>query len=360
MSDLNFVISRAKKNSRDFQNDLWNYQNRARVFFHEITHQPYFMDEPGSAPFVDDLKISYGKGKQQRKDVCYGPDNIKILANYEAKNKGGYYTQRNADSFAWFAMAKQVEKQIGSYPSNPQINTVPNRAPTNGIGKPVSASDDEGSNVEAGDYDPDPNAEVPAPKEDDTHWIPGCQDNDISTDITFGEASVNPQPPIGATCDTKSISDIPYNVFYGQNGGVFDSFCFAIDSAQPLNWKVDAHGNQKAPSKRDVLPLPLSPLDQRDDKRTPPPNPDTWNKYTIELDWKPDSNKGCGQSAVSCEDAFVHITDSPCGHQGCKLLPIPSLMLIGIYLTCPSHPKPLQNPKIFPPFKHVCLEAVPH
>jgi hypothetical protein len=95
MTSLGIVIKNAKKNPRAYQDDLWRYQNRARVVFHEITHLYYFMNSPDKSPYVDDVKIQYGSKKSEVNVPSYGPENIKILANYEAVGKGGFYTQRN-------------------------------------------------------------------------------------------------------------------------------------------------------------------------------------------------------------------------------------------------------------------------
>ena len=95
MNSLDFVINTAKKNPGGYQKDLWNYQNRARVLFHEMTHLNYFVNAPDKSPYVDDVRIKYGSGKGKKNELCYGPENVKILANYEAVGKGGYYTQRN-------------------------------------------------------------------------------------------------------------------------------------------------------------------------------------------------------------------------------------------------------------------------
>ena len=69
---LDFVIDTAKKNRGAYAEDLWNYQNRARILFHEITHLYYFMSSPDKSPFVDDVKITFGSGKKKKKEVCYG------------------------------------------------------------------------------------------------------------------------------------------------------------------------------------------------------------------------------------------------------------------------------------------------
>ena len=97
------------------QNDLSNWENQARVMFHEMTHLKYFMNAPEKSPLVDDAvyDLKGSKGSDVRWEA-YGPLGVKTLANYDGQvDKGGYYTQRNADSYAWFAMAKWAEKKIG-------------------------------------------------------------------------------------------------------------------------------------------------------------------------------------------------------------------------------------------------------
>lgn len=95
LPDLDFVINTAKKNPGSYRNDLWNYQNRARVLFHEMTHLYYFMNSPDKSPYVDDVRIKYGTGKNRVNEFAYGPTFLKILANYKAVGTGGYFTQRN-------------------------------------------------------------------------------------------------------------------------------------------------------------------------------------------------------------------------------------------------------------------------
>ena len=92
MFSLGTVIDSAKK---DKTNNLWGYQNRARTFFHEVTHLNYFMNAPNESPYVDDLELPFGNKGKRTYRTAYGPDNIKIAANYEGIDKGGFYTQRN-------------------------------------------------------------------------------------------------------------------------------------------------------------------------------------------------------------------------------------------------------------------------
>lgn len=297
---LDFVVDTAKKNSRSYQNDLWNYQNRARVLFHEITHLNYFMNAPKESPYVDDVKIAYGSGKGAKNVASYGPENIKILANYEAVGKGGFYTQRNADSYAWFAMAKYIENEVGNYPTNPVENRRPVRAPKRGDGKQfaTSSDDEEGNNHDTATYDE--NADIGTTS--DNHYIPGCVDHASINSDTFGESSVDPVRP---KCDTDALSGVPFNVFHDKTN-VYDRFCFALDSTKSLKWTVDAHGAQRQKKKRTAK------------KRTPPPNPDNYGSYNFELSWEVTDagNQGCGQNVISCRDAFAKMADSPCGHQG--------------------------------------------
>lgn len=113
MRTLDEATKRVKGN-RALQNDLNNWENRARVMFHEMTHLSYFMNAPDDSPIVEDVRFERkGPKDTDIKEMAYGPFGAKTLANYEGQvDKGGYYTQRNADSFAWFAMAKWAESKI--------------------------------------------------------------------------------------------------------------------------------------------------------------------------------------------------------------------------------------------------------
>jgi hypothetical protein len=95
MLSLSTVMADAKTLPANEKNDLWEYQNRARVVFHEVTHLNYFMNAPDKSPIVDDVEIPFGPKTRRTYLPGYGPERIKIIANYEAANKGGFYTQRN-------------------------------------------------------------------------------------------------------------------------------------------------------------------------------------------------------------------------------------------------------------------------
>ncbi|KAL8747440.1 MAG: hypothetical protein Q9190_000701 [Brigantiaea leucoxantha] len=338
---LGTAIVNAKRNNQGYQKDLWNYQNRARVMFHEITHLDSFMNAPSKSPYVDDVKIKYGtgKGSGRHNERSYGPNNIKILANYEAVGKGGFYTQRNADSFAWYGMVEYLKSQGINYPSDPVEARKPTQAPRRGDGKTFSVSDD--SSVDTND-DVDETA--------DEHLIPGCQDHPIQDSATFGDLTVN-QDAQPSCPDKDALSGVPYNVFYGgdqtENGdywtNVFDDFCMAIDGTVNTNWTVDAHGKQNNSNKTMMMK-----------KRTPPPDPDHYDTFSFHLAWAKDNNEnnGCGQTALSCYEAFAKIIDSPCGHQGgesnvitaAASLTLPDCGTYSYEVTGPDVPKPQGPP----------------
>jgi hypothetical protein len=119
------AISQGKALPAAQKKDLSKWDNRARCFFHEVTHLDYFMNagagDDGKSPYVSDLEIYYtDRGKDDWHDV-YGPYNCKVLRNWVDPNPkySGYFTQRNADNYAFFALAKYVEGQINQYPSSP-------------------------------------------------------------------------------------------------------------------------------------------------------------------------------------------------------------------------------------------------
>ena len=156
----------------------------------------------------------------------------------------------------------------------------------------------------------DTNSVVPTPGglnvTSDKNWIPSCPDHPRILSDTFGVSSVD-ITQLSITCDMTQISGIPYNVFHGKAGNVYDKFCFNIDSTTGQEWKVDVHGeNQSSDGKSKT-------------KRTPPPNANTYEDYSFELKWETDQKTlGCGQNPDSCRQVFAAISTSGCGHQASK------------------------------------------
>lgn len=91
-----------KKRSKEQKDDLDNWNNRARVFFHEVTHLDYFMNADDSkkdskSPEVFDVQFKY-RGENEFTEA-YGPFYAKMLRNWTPKRNSdmGYYTQRNGE-----------------------------------------------------------------------------------------------------------------------------------------------------------------------------------------------------------------------------------------------------------------------
>ncbi|RFU29502.1 hypothetical protein B7463_g6841, partial [Scytalidium lignicola] len=128
-------LAAAMKNP--YLTDLQRFDNRARIFSHEATHLDYFMNAPGTNPQTDDLTIKWRAGGRPVTDIAYGALNARILGKYRAVGFAGYYTQRNADNFAFFALANYVESQKGQYPYLPKTSYRPVQAPRDRNGNPI-------------------------------------------------------------------------------------------------------------------------------------------------------------------------------------------------------------------------------
>ncbi|KAI9674471.1 MAG: hypothetical protein M1817_001809 [Caeruleum heppii] len=283
LKSLGEAMDYGKKQPRDVQNNLETWNSRARCFLHEATHLDYFMDAPAKNPYISDLSFSYRDRNGVQKVEGYGPYNCKVLRNYIKAGKAGYYTQRNAETFAYFATAKYVQKEIGRYPDLPNPgSTKPTGPPKDAKGNPVAAEDTDEN--EAGlDEDLIGTEQLDNPNKDFS--VPGCPDK------FGGDIVIDDSPP---------PEDTPE---HGSAGSVYGKFCDAVggDQKKELKWTVDASGNEKSPSRR-----------RR--KRTPPPDPDAYGSYSFELDWAPkESSAGCNRD---CKDAYGVIANSPCGHQG--------------------------------------------
>ncbi|RYP00514.1 hypothetical protein DL764_006483 [Monosporascus ibericus] len=186
-----FEESMSKNRPANQKKRLDKWDNQARCFLHEITHLDYFMNAgPGDenkSPYVSDLEIRYTDRGSTGWHEAYGPYNARVLTNYRDPDPqySGYYTQRNADNYAWFALAKYVEGKIGGYPDLPRAGRKkpleePRDAATHG---PPQRRDVDDGIVEARDED-DPPEDMPE--------YPGCGDR----------AEYGP----GAAAETASIS----------------------------------------------------------------------------------------------------------------------------------------------------------
>lgn len=182
------------------------------------------------------------------------------------------------------------------YPVNPVENYAPPRSPRNSNGRAYALTADEEQDDNATNATDTTDAEL----QDSEHYVPGC--GDILPPPTAAAVPVNTGQ---ALCDDKdSLSSIPYNVFSGQDTGVYAQFCFKFNVLEQDRWTVDSQGN------------PLSVAGQKV-KRTPPPNPSAYDSYKFHLQWTPETTDStCTQTVDDCLQAFRILSDSPCGHQG--------------------------------------------
>jgi hypothetical protein len=192
---------------------------------------------------------------------------------------------------------------LSSYPSSPVAGTrKPLSAPRTARGDPIQASQsqpDDGSDGFDG-----------APLNDGPDWtpapgfvVPGCSDRDGSLAIVS-----KPPTPNQPRCDDKnSLSGVPYNLFNGQQSNIYTTFCSAADgNERALSWYVNATGGG------------LLSTVVKTRKRTPPPNINAYQNYLFDLSWKPIASYNRSACIQTCVDAFIAITDSPCGRQGSK------------------------------------------
>jgi hypothetical protein len=107
------------------------------------------------------------------------------------------------------------------------------------------------------------------------------------------------------------VTSFPENVF---RAGLTDKFCAERDKKPDaaLEWTVDSKGNLiPAPSKRLRRRRGLVGVETHNiDARSPPPNPDAYNEYSVKLSWRPQPPfMGCH---LTCHDTMMKIANSPC------------------------------------------------
>lgn len=131
-------------------------------------------------------------------------------------------------------------------------------------------------------------------------------EEDVTTDTCQAEedpsTTTEDGPAPAPSCDTNALSGLSFDVFSGPDSNVYRKIYDAVseDQTKQLTWTTDASGNEKSKKARLL-------------KRTPPPNPSAYDSYSFNLDWTPSDGSSCG---ISCPDAFLSFSDSPCGHQG--------------------------------------------
>ena len=192
------AINAGKKLVGKQKTDLSKWDNRARCFLHEVTHLDYFMNtgpgDQGQGPYVWDLELEYGNDWHE----CYGPYYSKMLRNFVDADPqySGYFTQRNADNYAWFALALYVQGQINQYPGTPS----PGRR------KPVSEPRNSATHLAPEGLPSDSQDVDQIPEDGDeppSTTYPGCPDTygsdvaaaAVSSSIVAAHASQTAAPP---------------------------------------------------------------------------------------------------------------------------------------------------------------------
>ncbi|KAJ8132073.1 hypothetical protein O1611_g1551 [Lasiodiplodia mahajangana] len=118
----------------------------------------------------------------------------------------------------------------------------------------------------------------------------------------LGEQIAQPEPEPPTECDRDNLSDIPANVFGGPQNNVYHHFCDNWAAGTELRMTVDASGNNKSPEWQLL-------------RRTPPPNPDLYTHYNIDLGFTPsDGDEKC---VKECVDAFSQISNA-CRNTGAQ------------------------------------------
>ena len=295
LQPLGDVTNNIKGQRPEVQDHLDQWNNRARTFFHEITHLNYFMNAPKKSPFVDDALITYKSGSLTVEEGAYGPYNVKVLRNFRGD---AWYPGQNADTFAWYAMAMWAKKEIGRYPPLPAAGSKkPTKAPRRGDGSsfnkpPNEALEDLGSEEKENE-----------PVEGFS--IPGCGDKE---DIEDKQA-----PVIEVNC-VNDISKVPNNIFSSDSNKVYKDFCGAtVGNHQTLQWTADVHGNleNSAPHRRMLLKRLSGLLSTRDD------DPEKFKDFKFKLDWAPNKPYNPEDCYIDCETAFPVLTKTPeCSQKG--------------------------------------------
>ncbi|KIN09024.1 hypothetical protein OIDMADRAFT_23751 [Oidiodendron maius Zn] len=207
LNSLTEIVNLNKKQPKAVKNRLDKWDNRARAFFHEVTHLDYFMsagdDKKAKTPYISDLEIRYKTASTQPAwYVCYGPYNAKVLRNWLDPDPkySAYFTQRNADNYAWFAMANYVTSLIGFYPTSPSPgNKRPMQEPRDADSHeaPLSVNSTASSNSTIssnGDLIPGDEQDPPP---DFTY--PGCGDKVEADDINADIINASVMKPSAAT-----------------------------------------------------------------------------------------------------------------------------------------------------------------
>ncbi|KAF1961810.1 hypothetical protein CC80DRAFT_436156 [Byssothecium circinans] len=295
LRSLGDVTNDIKRQRPEVQDHLDQWNNRARTFFHEITHLNYFMNAPKKSPLVDDALISYKSEGHNVETGAYGPYNVKVLRKFRAD---AWYPGQNADTYAWYAMAMWAQNEIGRYPPLPAIGgKYPRKPPRRGDGSSFNTPATESFE----DLGPEEIENEPV----EGFTIPGCSDK---MDIQDKQV-----PVIEANC-VNDASKVPNNIFSSDSNKVYKDFCGGtVNNRKTLQWKADVHGNleNSAPHRRMLLKRQSASLSHRDEDL------EKFKDFKFKLDWVPNKPYNPEDCYINCETAFSVLAKTPqCSQKG--------------------------------------------
>ncbi|KMP06770.1 hypothetical protein CISG_06233 [Coccidioides immitis RMSCC 3703] len=289
----NNATSEGKFKSKGLQDNLEHWDNRGRVFFHEAVHMASLIYPQDKTPSVEDAEIKFKEGDKTATNYAYGPYYAKLLRNWVQKDKGGFYTQRNADSYAFFALAKYVEKQINRYPHLPTPGSKKVESEPQIAGQTARDSDGKRAryvplHTRGGDDGLLGDKELEYKDQHIKEFsIPACPDFYPQSSKPKAEGK---KPNL--VCDNKSPSKIPRIYLVNLVNQIGHKFCEAVDKDRnkQLTWNVSTNGEERK-AKRG-FPLFLWVFQNSF-------NPKPW---ALELSWEPkDVKEKCH---IECKDAF--------------------------------------------------------
>ncbi|KAH7349038.1 hypothetical protein BKA66DRAFT_600735 [Pyrenochaeta sp. MPI-SDFR-AT-0127] len=248
-----------------------------------------YVDSSPKTPLIDDLLINYGPKSKKKQEVAYGPFHVKVLRYYRGD---AWYAGKNADSYAWYAMAIWAKREIGHYPEHPKAGSLkPNRAPRRADGSSLNTppkadieDDPEGQEIE---YQP---AEDFTPS--------GCGDKMSVAGTTI--------PTLSVSC-VDNASVIPRSVFSSDSNQVYDTFCRgAVNNRNRLYWMSDVFGNltgNEPTGNSRIKRLAHMILNSKDD------GPEQLTNWHFKLDWTPmEESLDGAECFLDCPTAFAALT----------------------------------------------------
>ncbi|KAH7070126.1 hypothetical protein FB567DRAFT_598670 [Paraphoma chrysanthemicola] len=217
------------------------------------------MNAPGSSPRIDDLQFDWKEHGTVVRDFAYGPKYAKILRNYGLEGEVAFCPQRNADSFAWFALGNYVKQETGTYPRFPRPRNVPVEDPMNSGGGDVKAA-----NANLTLFAGQPPEDLVTDSTEDAYEYaegfstPKCPDVDPTNLGGSGSGPANPQPSGDPPAAEKTNAlSIIFQKSLDEIGPGHDWLFFPGKRGEPMlchDQKASWHFTSKAGLNKDGIP----------------------------------------------------------------------------------------------------------